>query len=134
MLSAVVGFLTGVLASMGLGGGFILVVWLTIFEEVGQRAAQGINLLFFLPIALISLVFHLKNHLVNIKLVKKLALGGVLGAVIGTYGAQLIDNDLLRKLFAVFLLAFGLRELFSRKARDNTKDRENRQAPRAGSL
>lgn len=122
------------LASMGLGGGFILVVWLTIFEEVGQRAAQGINLLFFLPIALISLVFHLKNHLVNIKLVKKLALGGVLGAVIGTYGAQLIDNDLLRKLFAVFLLAFGLRELFSRKARDNTKDRENRQAPRAGSL
>lgn len=134
MLSAVVGFLTGVLASMGLGGGFILVVWLTIFEEVGQRAAQGINLLFFLPIALISLVFHLKNHLVNIKLVKKLALGGVLGAVIGTYGAQLIDNDLLRKLFAVFLLAFGLRELFSRKARDNTKDREIRRTPRAGSL
>lgn len=134
MLSAVVGFLTGVLASMGLGGGFILVVWLTIFEEIGQRAAQGINLLFFLPIALISLIFHLKNHLVNTKLVKKIALGGVLGAVIGTYGAQLIDNDLLRKLFALFLLAFGLRELFSRKERDNAKDRENRRTPRAGSL
>lgn len=118
MLSAVVGFLTGILASMGLGGGFILVVWLTIFEEIGQRAAQGINLLFFLPIALISLVFHLKNHLVNKKLVKKIAPGGVLGAVVGTYGAQLIDNDLLRKLFAVFLLAFGLRELFSRKERE----------------
>lgn len=131
MVSAVVGFLTGVLASMGLGGGFILVVWLTIFEEVGQRAAQGINLLFFLPIALISLVFHLKNHLVNKKIVKKLALGGVLGAVIGTYGAQLIDNDLLRKLFAVFLLAFGLRELFSSKKRDNS---ESRKTPRAGSL
>lgn len=131
MLSAVVGFLTGVLASMGLGGGFILVVWLTIFEEVGQRAAQGINLLFFLPIALISLIFHLKNHLVNTKLVKKIALGGVLGAVIGTYGAQLIDNELLRKLFAVFLLAFGLRELFSRGKRDNS---ESRRSPRAGSL
>ncbi len=115
MVSAVVGFLTGVLASMGLGGGFILVVWLTIFEEVGQRAAQGINLLFFLPIALISLIFHIRNHLVNGKLVKKIALGGVLGAVVGTYGAQLIDNDLLRKLFAVFLLAFGLRELFFKK-------------------
>lgn len=102
---------------MGLGGGFILVVWLTIFEEVGQRAAQGINLLFFLPIALISLIFHLKNHLVNIRLVKKIALGGVLGAVIGTYGAQLIGNDILRKLFALFLLAFGLRELFSQKER-----------------
>ena len=114
-MSAVVGFLTGVLASMGLGGGFILVVWLSGFEDVAQRAAQGINLLFFLPIAFISLIFHLKNHLVNKTLVKKTALGGLLGAVIGTYGAQLIDNGALRKLFALFLLAFGLRELFSRK-------------------
>lgn len=122
MMSAVVGFLTGVLASMGLGGGFILVVWLTIFEDVAQRAAQGINLLFFLPIALVSLIFHLKNHLVNKELVKKTALGGLLGAVIGTYGAQLIDNGLLRKLFALFLLAFGLRELFSRKQSENTQN------------
>ena len=122
MMSAVVGFLTGVLASMGLGGGFILVVWLTIFEDVAQRAAQGINLLFFLPIALVSLIFHLKNHLVNKELVKKTALGGLLGAVIGTYGAQLIDNGLLRKLFALFLLAFGLRELFSRKRSENTQN------------
>lgn len=120
-MSVIVGFLTGVLASMGLGGGFILVVWLTIFEDVAQRAAQGINLLFFLPIAFISLIFHLKNHLVNKTLVKKTALGGLLGAVVGTYGAQLIDNGMLRKLFALFLLAFGLRELFSRKQSASSK-------------
>lgn len=125
-MSAVVGFLTGVLASMGLGGGFILVVWLTIFEEMPQRAAQGVNLLFFLPIALISLIFHLKNHLINMTLVKKLALGGLLGAVLGTYGAQLIDNGALRKLFALFLLAFGLRELFA-KGREKGAASENSQ-------
>lgn len=124
-MSAVVGFLTGVLASMGLGGGFILVVWLTIFEDIGQRAAQGINLLFFLPIALISLIFHLKNHLVNTALVRKIAAGGVLGAVIGTYGAQLIDNGLLRKLFALFLLAFGLRELFSKSKKTSPSPQSN---------
>ena len=120
-MSAIVGFLTGVLASMGLGGGFILVVWLTIFEDAAQRAAQGINLLFFLPIAFISLIFHLKNHLVNKELVKKTAFGGLVGAVIGTYGAQLIDNGLLRKLFALFLLAFGLRELFSGKQSEKSQ-------------
>lgn len=127
-MSAVVGFLTGVLASMGLGGGFILVVWLTLAEEMAQRTAQGINLLFFLPIALLSLIFHLRNKLVNKELVKKLALGGVLGAVIGTYGAQLIDNGALRKLFALFLLAFGLRELFAKKANcvpSNTIEQNN---------
>lgn len=105
---------------MGLGGGFVLVVWLTLFEDISQRAAQGINLLFFLPIALLSLILHLKNHLVNKTLVKKIALGGIVGAIIGTYGAQLIDNDLLRKLFAVFLLAFGLREMFSRDPKKTT--------------
>lgn len=119
-MSAVVGFLTGVLASMGLGGGFILVVWLTIFEDMPQRAAQGVNLLFFLPTALLSLMFHIKNHLIDKTLVKKLALGGLFGAVLGTYGAQLIDNSALRKLFALFLLAFGLRELFSRKAKERS--------------
>lgn len=110
-MSAIAGFLTGVLASMGMGGGFILVVWLTLAEEMPQRAAQGVNLLFFLPIALLSLIFHIKNKLVDKALVKKLALGGIPGAVIGTYGAQLIDNGALRKLFALFLLAFGIREL-----------------------
>lgn len=115
-MSAIVGFLTGVLASMGLGGGFVLVVWLTIFEDMPQRAAQGVNLLFFLPIAFISLAFHIKNNLVNKTMVKKTALGGLIGAVIGTYGAQLVDNGLLRKMFALFLLAFGLKELFAKRA------------------
>lgn len=120
MIEAIVGFVTGVIASMGLGGGFILVVWLTVFAETEQKAAQGINLLFFLPIALISIIIHLKNGLVNKALVKKLVLGGILGAVIGTLGTMWIDNTLLRKLFAVFLLIFGLRELFSRRKSANT--------------
>lgn len=128
-MSAIVGFLTGVLASMGMGGGFILVVWLTLAEETAQRVAQGINLLFFLPIALLSLIFHIKNKLVNKEFVKKLALGGVLGAVIGTYGAQLIDNGALRKLFALFLLAFGLKELFAKKATEASSNTTEQNSP-----
>lgn len=116
MMEAVIGFFTGVMASMGLGGGFVLVVWLTMFADVEQRIAQGINVLFFLPIAFVSLIMHLKNGLVNKLLVKKLAAGGLLGAVIGTLVSQAIANELLRKLFALFLLAFGLRELFAKKS------------------
>lgn len=115
MMEAIIGFLTGVMASMGLGGGFVLVVWLTLFADVQQRTAQGINVLFFLPIAFVSLIMHLKNGLVNKLLVKKLAVGGLLGAAVGTLVSQVIANDLLRKLFALFLLAFGLRELFAKR-------------------
>ena len=106
---------------MGLGGGFVLVVWLTLFMNVEQKTAQGINLLFFLPIALISLIIHIKNGLVDKKLVKKMAFGGILGSVLGTLGSQLLDNSMLRMLFALFLLAFGLRELFSKSPDDEEK-------------
>ena len=58
-MNILVGMLTGATASMGLGGGFIQLVYLSVFTEIPQDIAQGINLLFFLPIALLSLVIHL---------------------------------------------------------------------------
>ncbi len=113
MMEAIVGLVTGVIASMGLGGGFVLMIWLTTFTGVEQRAAQGVNLLFFLPIALLSLVFHLKGGLINKQLVKQYILGGIVGAVIGTVASAIIPTELLRTLFTMFLLAFGIRELFT---------------------
>ncbi len=118
MIEAVIGFVTGAIASMGLGGGFVLVIWLTAFAGVEQKAAQGVNLLFFLPIALLSLIIHLKGGLVDKSLVKKYLVGGIAGAVLGTFASNIIAGELLRKLFALFLLAFGVKELFSAKASD----------------
>ena len=128
MMNAVVGIVTGAIASMGLGGGFVLLIWLTLFMDMPQRAAQGINLLFFLPIAVISVIMHLRAGLIDKKLVMSLVPGGIIGAVLGTLGSQLVGNELLRKLYALFLLAFGLRELF-RKAPDNEKKSQNKEAP-----
>lgn len=128
MMNAVVGVVTGVIASMGLGGGFVLLIWLTLFMDMPQRAAQGINLLFFLPIAVISVIMHLRAGLIDKKLVMSLVPGGIIGAVLGTLGSQLVGNELLRKLYALFLLAFGLRELF-RKAPGNEKSSPKKGAP-----
>ncbi len=114
MINAIVGFLSGVIASMGLGGGFVLLIWLTLFEGIAQRTAQGINLLFFLPVAVLSVIMHLRAGLINKKLVLSMIPGGILGAILGTLGSQVMGNDLLRKLYAIFLLAFGLRELFAK--------------------
>lgn len=132
MMNAIVGFLTGVLASMGLGGGFILVVWLTLVQNVPQRAAQGINVLFFLPIAFIALIMHLKSGLVNKALVKRLIFGGIAGAVLGTLGAQILPNDLLRRLYALFLLAFGVRELFAKTPESDGAERLEERAGESG--
>lgn len=112
MMQAVVGALSGVIASMGLGGGFVLLIWLTLHDGMPQRQAQGVNLLFFLPIALISVVMHLRSGLIDKRLVLAMIPGGVAGAVLGALASQMVGNDILRKIYAVFLLFFGLRELF----------------------
>lgn len=128
MIEAVVGFLTGVIASMGLGGGFVLVIWLTVFMDVGQKTAQGINLLFFLPIALLSLIIHIKGGLVDKSLIKKYMFGGIVGAVLGTLLSDLVGGELLRSLFGVFLLAFGVKELLSASVRSEDKSKQGRKS------
>lgn len=123
MMETIVGALSGIIASMGLGGGFVLLIWLTLFQDISQRTAQGINLLFFLPIALISVILHSRAKLIDRKLILSLIPGGIIGAILGTIGSQALGNELLRKLYAVFLLAFGLRELFRKSpAKINAPD------------
>ena len=124
MIQALVGFLSGIIASMGLGGGFVLLIWLTLFEDVAQRSAQGINLLFFQPNALVSVIMHLRAGLIDKKLVLSLIPGGIVGAILGTIGSQVVGNDMLRKLYALFLLAFGLRELFRKSPEKQDKNNQ----------
>lgn len=107
-------FLTGILASMGLGGGMILILYMTLIAGMEQLTAQGVNLLFFIPIAAAALIIHTKNKLVKWKKIVPAIICGVLSAIAGTYIAQSIGNDYLTKIFAVFVLITGIKELFSK--------------------
>lgn len=111
-MNILVGILTGATASMGLGGGFILLVYLSVFTEIPQDIAQGINLLFFLPIALLSLIIHIKNKLTDLKLVGKYLILGLPCAVAGSYVAGITDVAVLRKLFGIFVLYIGINQLY----------------------
>lgn len=109
------GLLAGMAGAMGLGGGSVLLLYLTLIAGVSQLTAQGINLMFFLPCALASALFSLKAGLID----KKQALLGIAvglpGAVAGCVLAGWLGGDWLRTLFGVYMLALGLRELL-RKA------------------
>lgn len=119
-MNIIIGLLSGIAASMGFGGGFVLIIYLTAFAEVNQITAQGVNLLFFLPVALVSLVIHWKNGLVKWKVLLKLIPGGLLGIVIGAFTASHINVGFLQKLFAGLLIFVGFKELFHK----NTKNKE----------
>ncbi|MBQ9845294.1 MAG: sulfite exporter TauE/SafE family protein [Oscillospiraceae bacterium] len=130
--ASVVGFLSGVLASMGLGGGFVLVVYFAIFTDFVQKGAQGINLLFFIPITVIAAAIHIKNRLIDVKTALVCSAIGIPAVVAGFYLAQSMDNGWLRKGFAVFIIISGLKDLLAKdkggKDRDKCiKDRDNGQ-------
>lgn len=109
------GALSGICSAMGVGGGSILLLYLTAFADCDQLAAQGINLVFFLSTALCAVIIHLKNGYVKWRSALVSAIFGVPGVLLGVYIAGAVDRELLRTLFALFLLVTGFRELFGRR-------------------
>jgi len=116
----VAGFLTGVTASMGLGGGFVLIIYLTVFAGKEQVLAGGINLLFFLPIALISIFIHTRSKLIEWKLIAPICIAGAFGVAGGALLLEVINEAWLRKLFAGLLVFVGIREVFHKKRKSNS--------------
>jgi uncharacterized membrane protein YfcA len=106
-----IGLASGIVSGMGIGGGAILIPALTIFLDIGQQKAQNINLLYFIPTALIALRIHKKNGNIEKKGLLPLILWALPGAVAGSLIAVNIDANYLRKGFAIFLLAMAAYEL-----------------------
>ena len=106
---AIVSFATGVFASLGLGGGMVLIIYLTVFAGMPQIQAQGINLIFFVPIAIISIIIHNKNHLIKWKTTVPVLIAGTVAVVFSSILANNMDNTLLQKLFGGFVIVAGIK-------------------------
>ena len=117
-----VGFAVGILSGMGVGGGSLLIILLTLLAGVPQRTAQGINLLYFLPTASVAIFIHLRRGNIDKQAALKSSMGGVVTAVLFGILAQKIEGDTLRKIFALIIFAAGLSELFTAKNRDNPEE------------
>lgn len=115
LVISLVSLVTGVFASLGLGGGMILIIYLTVFADMIQIQAQGINLVFFVPIALISLYKHHKNRLIEWKKIVPVLITGTIFVTIFSFIANNTDNSLLQKLFGGFVVIAGVKELFAKK-------------------
>jgi uncharacterized membrane protein YfcA len=112
-------FFGAALAALGMGGGGIFIIYLTVFLNMPQLEAQGMNLVFFVPVAVVALIFHAKNKLIKWEVVLPCVLAGLPGVWLGAVLAQWFSQELLGKLFAVFLAVIGLRELLASKSQKN---------------
>ena len=112
--ATIVGFLSGILASMGLGGGFVLVVYFAIFTDFVQKGAQGINLLFFIPTALLAVIIYSIKRKIKWKLTAKIAVWGLIGAALGLSLTSLLGGEITSKIFGGLLILMGVSEIFKR--------------------
>lgn len=115
MLVILIGFFAGIIGGMGIGGGTILIPSLVFFVGAQQHTAQSVNLISFIPTAIVAILIHLKHKSIEKKLVLKLIMLGVIGALTGSFIAVSLDAALLKKVFAGFLFIMGLYEIFSKK-------------------
>ncbi len=108
------GLLSGIAGSMGLGGGGVLIIYLSLFTSVDRLRAGGINLLFFIPIALLSVIIYGIKKEIKWKTVLWFSLFGLIGAALGIWLTEFIGSKYLGKLFGGFLLLLGVSEFFKK--------------------
>lgn len=111
-LKLLVGTILGFLTGLGIGGGSLLMLWLTIAAGMEQSVARGINLLFFLPSALIACCFRWKQGTLDLRKVFPAIVSGAAAAALFSWIGLRINGDILKKGFGFLLILTGLRELF----------------------
>ncbi len=109
-----VGTVLGCLSGLGVGGGSLLILWLTLVLNMDHGAARGINLAFFLPAAFISCLFRWRQGAIDWKTVLPAAISGCGAAALFAWLGLQMDLSLLKKLFGGLLLFTGIRELLYR--------------------
>lgn len=114
LLTIPVGLVLGFLAGLGVGGGSLLILWLTLVANTQHTTARAINLMFFLAAAGSVSIFRWKKGALEIKTILPAIVSGCIAAALCSWIGTQIDQTILRKIFGGLLLITGVRELFYR--------------------
>lgn len=108
------GLVTGVLSGLlGIGGGAVLVLVAVFFLGVPQHAAQAAALVAIVPTAVVGVVRHHRNGLINYRMGLFLAVGAIIGGMLGAYIANLLSELALRRVFSAFFAIMSLQMFWS---------------------
>ena len=102
------GIIGGIIGGMGMGGGTLLIPILTIFLDVEQKNAQAINLVAFIPMAVIVTIINIKRKGIDYKSVAIVATPALVTSVISALLVKKISSKALSIGFAIFLIVLGV--------------------------
>lgn len=113
-VSLLVGLALGFLSGLGVGGGSLLILWLTMIVGMDGSTARVINLMFFLTAAGAVSILRWQKGTLKIKPLLPAILAGCAAAAGFSWIRGFLQTELLGKLFGILLLITGLREIFYR--------------------
>ena len=116
-----IGIIGGLIGGMGMGGGTLLIPLLSIFCGISQHTAQAINLIAFIPMAVVALIIHIKNKYVKFDKVILIILVGVITCIIGCHVAKVMSGDLLKRCFGGFLVLLSIFQFYQQIKCENKK-------------
>ena len=112
LLGLLAGYLSGL---VGIGGGIVMVPVLVLLFGFTQHRAQGTTLaLLIFPVGILGVLNYYKTGNVDIKTTLLLCVGFVLGSYLGSKTAITLSQDMLRKIFAVLLVAVAAKMFFQK--------------------
>ena len=106
------GIIAGIVASLGMGGGTILILLLDLFSNLSQQTIQATNLIFFTCASITAGIVNSKRNLLEKKLIIKYSIIGGIGAFVGSNLANYVNSDNLKKYFGYFLLLIAFYEIY----------------------
>lgn len=118
------GVVAGIISGMGMGGGAVLIPGLVLAVNPPQHIAQSVNLLFFIPTAIVALFIHIKNKSIDFKMAVPIIIFGLAGAFAGSLLATRMAAGDLRRLFGWFLLTMSVYELLRKGKKEGKTDKK----------
>ncbi len=112
MLEIIFGIIAGIVTGLGMGGGTILILFLSLFLGLDQHIAQATNLVFFIPTSLAAIFTNIKQKNIDAKLALSISFYGIIGACLGAIIAKNISSENLKKYFAIFILLIAIHEVY----------------------
>jgi len=112
------GVIAGIISGLAMGGGVILIAILTYITTYSQASLQTVNLIYYIPTAIFSVLVYRKNKNIDYKIAVKIILWGIVPTVIGAIIANNISTEVLRKIFAFYLIVVGV-VVFKNSLRNN---------------
>ena len=114
-MALLAGTALGILSGLGVGGGSLLLLWLTLAVHMDASQARLISLLFFFPASLLSCI--LKRRQIPWKILLPAMAAGSLAALVFSLLARFLDPEIFRKALGLLLVFTGIRQLFPTRHR-----------------